>query len=121
VKSFNLSTTLVAVGLLMAAPALAQTTPSGTTTAQKQHTDGGDSPDNPRATDASAAAWHKQHIDGGDAPDNPRATDASAAAWHKQHIDALESPNNPQSLHKQQAQSLAHSAGPMPDGVSKQQ
>jgi hypothetical protein len=63
VKSFDLSTALVVVGVLMATPAFAQTTPSGTTTAQKQHTDGGDSPSNPRATDASSA-WHKQHTDG---------------------------------------------------------
>ena len=52
---------------------------------------------------------------------NPRATDATAAAWRKQHIDAFDTPNNPQSLNKQQAQSLSHSAGPTPDGVTKQQ
>jgi hypothetical protein len=100
-KRFTLSTTLVAAGLLMAVPAFAQTTMGGTA-AQKQHTDGGDSPSDPRATDAASAAWHKQHIDGGDSPSDPRATDASAAAWRKQHIDATVSPS------KQPTQSLSH-------------
>ena len=103
-KSFNLSTTLVTVGLLMTAPAFAQTTPSGTTTAQKQHTDGGDSPDNPRATDAASAAWHKQHIGGLPAGTTPPQYGADRA-----------------NTQKQSTQSLAHSAGPMSDGVSKQQ
>ena len=92
--NFNFSYMLVAAGMLMAVPAVAQTTPSGTATAQRQHIDGGDSPDNPRATDATAAAWRKQHIDGGDSPDNPRATDATAAAWRKQHIDGSGSLDN---------------------------
>jgi hypothetical protein len=86
-------------GLLASVPAFAQVPTgsgaSGVTTVAKQHTDGGDSPDNPRATDAAAAAWHKQHTDGGDSPDNPRATDAAAAAWHKQHTDGGDSPDNP--------------------------
>jgi hypothetical protein len=78
----------LAGGLLAFAPAFAQTSPNGVpakpTTVTKQPTDGGDSPSNPRATDATAAEWRKQHIDGGDSPDNPRA------------------------LQKQQAQSYSH-------------
>jgi hypothetical protein len=84
----KLSAALIA-GLLMAAPAFAQPSPQTKSpsqpTMQKQPTDGGDSPSNPRATDAAAAEWHKQHIDGGDSPANPRATDAAAAQWRKQH------------------------------------
>jgi hypothetical protein len=85
----KLSVALMA-GLLIAAPAFAQTTPQTPSqqTIQKQPTDGGDSPSNPRATDAAAAEWHKQHIDGGDSPANPRATDASAAEWRRQHPTA---------------------------------
>jgi hypothetical protein len=87
-EAVKLSVALMA-GLLIAAPAFAQSTPQTTSpsqpTIQKQPTDGGDSPSNPRATDAAAAEWHKQHIDGGDSPANPRATDASAAEWRKQH------------------------------------
>jgi hypothetical protein len=60
VKSYNRAVILTAATLSMVAPAFAQST----ATAQKQHTDGGDSPDNPRATDQAAAAWHKQHIGG---------------------------------------------------------
>jgi hypothetical protein len=103
----SLSAVLLSGSMLACLPALAQqTSPTpaapNTTTVTKQPTDGGDSPSNPRATDASAAAWHKQHIDGGDSPSNPRANDATAAAWRKQHIDAFDGPNNPQSPHKQQ-------------------
>src|ERR1700733_8724579 len=101
-KFAPISAALISGGMLMCASAFAQTSTApaspSTGTVMKQPTDGGDSPSNPRATDAAAAAWHKQHIDGGDSPSNPRATDASAAAWHKQHIDAYETPNNPQAL-----------------------
>jgi hypothetical protein len=89
-KNAMLTWSVAAVaGLLIALPALAQTSPQATSpsspTMQKQPTDGGDSPSNPRATDQTAAEWRKQHIDGGDAPPNPGATDASAAEWRKQH------------------------------------
>jgi hypothetical protein len=122
VKSIKLSDTLMVAGLLLAAPAVAQTTPNSTPTAQKQRTDGGGMADNPRATDATAAAWRKQHIDGGGSPDNPRATDATAAAWRKQHIDGGDSPDNTASAQKQSAQSLSHAAPPFVDGpVAKRQ
>src|ERR1700744_3790282 len=99
----SLSAVLLSGSLITCLPALAQqTSPTqaspNATTVTKQPTDGGDSPANPRATDAAAAAWRKQHIDGGDSPANPGATDASAAAWRKQHIEAFDGPNNPQSL-----------------------
>jgi hypothetical protein len=98
VKSIKLSDTLMVAGLLLAAPAVAQTTPNSTPTAQKQRTDGGGMADNPRATDATAAAWRKQHIDGGDSPDNAA------------------------SAQKQSAQSLSHAAPPFVDGpVAKRQ
>jgi hypothetical protein len=77
-----------AAALLVGPSAFAQPAPVSPPqdhSTQKQRIDGGDSPDNPRATDAAAAAWHKQHVDGGDSPDNPRANDASATAWHKVH------------------------------------
>lgn len=92
---------VMAAGLALAVPAFAQTSPTTpTTSTQKQHTDGGDSPAN-KQTDQTAAAWHKQHTDGGDAPANMQ-TDQSSAAWHKQHT-----------------QSLSHSDG-SPAGVMKQ-
>src|ERR1700733_14468775 len=98
-KFAPISAALFSGGMLVCASAFAQTSPTpaspSTGTVMKQPTDGGDSPSNPRATDAAAAAWHKQHIDGGDSPSNPNATDASAAAWHKQHIDGGDSPSNP--------------------------
>jgi hypothetical protein len=93
------ATATIAGGLLACAPAFAQTSPTSAnkTSVQKQHTDGGDSPSNPRAFDNSTTA-QKQHTDGGD------------------------SPSNPQSLQKQPAQSYAHSAGPASDSpVTKQQ
>lgn len=69
-RPLRLSVIAMAAGLLMSAPAFAQTSPGAdspnATADQKQHTDGGNSPANPRATDAAAAAWHKQHTDGGD-------------------------------------------------------
>ena len=76
---FRLPLVALATGLLAAAPAFvaapafadpgstAASTAAGD--AQKQHTDGGDSPNNPRATDESAAAWHKQHTAADYAPD----------------------------------------------------
>jgi hypothetical protein len=73
----------IVAGLLASAPAFAQAPTGsgapGVTTVQKQRTDGGDSPANPKATDATAAAWHKQHTDGGDSPANPRAFQKSIA------------------------------------------
>jgi hypothetical protein len=63
-KLSSLSSAVLAVGFLFWPPAFAQTTPSGVPQTQKQPTDGGDSPANPRANDASAAAWHKQHTAG---------------------------------------------------------
>jgi hypothetical protein len=89
VKIFTFSNTLVVVGLVMAAPAVAQTTPSGATTAQKQRTDGGDSPANPRATDAAAAAWHKQHIGGLPAGTSPPRYGAAWAGAQKQSSSAV--------------------------------
>jgi hypothetical protein len=107
-KIFRLSMIAVAAGVLMSAPAFAQGSMSaGTMTDQKQHTDGGDSPDNPRATDAAAAAWHKQHTDAGESPANPRVTDKMAAAWQRQHTDGGDSPDNPRALQKSEAQSYA--------------
>jgi hypothetical protein len=58
-KTTRLSIIGIVAGLLASAPAFAQVpTGSGTrgvTTVQKQHTDGGDSPDNPRAFQKSTA------------------------------------------------------------------
>ena len=94
-KNATLTWSIAAMaGMLVALPALAQTSPQSTSpqataptspSMQKQPSDGGDSPPNPRATDQTAAEWRKQHIDGGDSPPDPRATDASAAEWRKQH------------------------------------
>jgi hypothetical protein len=68
--SFRPSLLALAVGLLATAPVFAATAVAAAAAdAQKQHTDGGDSPDNPRATDESAAAWHKQHTALEHAPD----------------------------------------------------
>ena len=63
-KTYSRAVILTTVNLFMVVPAFAQATAGSAATAQKQHTDGGDSPDNPRATDQAAAAWHKQHIGG---------------------------------------------------------
>jgi hypothetical protein len=64
-KILDLGATVVVAGLLIAAPALAQSTSPGpaqtTPTAQKQKADGADNPSNPREYDG-AAEWHKQHI-----------------------------------------------------------
>jgi hypothetical protein len=92
-KYLTVPTALFVVGLLSAVPALAQTTlnpasPSPTTP-QKQHTDGGDSPYNPRAFDG-AAAWRKLH---------PYAQAPLFGA------------------RRQQTQSLAHSAAPAGNGT----
>ena len=63
-KSMKFSSAVVVAGLLIAAPAFAQSTastPANTTpTAQKQKTDGADNPSNPREYEG-AAEWHKQH------------------------------------------------------------
>ena len=44
-KSYNRAVILTAANLLMVVPALAQSTAGSPSTVQKQHTDGGDSPD----------------------------------------------------------------------------
>jgi hypothetical protein len=95
-KYLSIPKALFVVGLLVAVPALAQTTlnpasPSPTTP-QKQHTDGGDSPYNPRAF-AGAAAWRKLH---------PYAQAPLFGA-------------------RQQTQSLAHSAAPAGNGTVTEQ
>jgi hypothetical protein len=118
-ETFRFSMIATVAGLLMSAPAFAQTSsgamPAGTTMEQKQHTDGGDSPDNPRASDAAAAAWHKQHTDAGESPANPRVTDKMAASWQKQHTDGGDSPDNPRALQKSEAQSYASGETPVTD------
>jgi hypothetical protein len=92
VNLMNICATVMVAGMLMAAPALAQsTTPTGpeqnAPAAQKQHTDGADNPSNPREY-VGAAEWHKQHTDGADNPSNPHEYDG-AAEWHKQHTQSL--------------------------------
>ena len=69
------SAAAIAGSLCLYAPAFAQAPASShpATAAQKQHTDGGDSPANPGNKPGTAAEWHKQHTDGGDSPANPGA------------------------------------------------
>ena len=64
-KVLNVTTALVMTGLFAAVPAFAQTTTAPTSTVA------------PAATPAAADA-QKQHVDGGDSPSNPRATEATA-------------------------------------------
>lgn len=117
-KFLALSAAVLAGGLLAGAPAFAQTTPNaaapGKTTVQKQHTDGGDSPTNPKAFDKSTTA-QKQHTDGGDSPSNPKAFDSSTA--QKQHADGGDSPTNANAFQKQPAQNMTHATGQTADGT----
>ncbi len=112
----SLSTAVLAAGLLVGAPAFAQTAPaaSGKTTVDKQHTDGGDSPSNSKAFDQTTAA-QKQHTDGGDSPANPSAFDSSTTA-QKQRADGGDSPSNPGAFQKQPAQNMTRPAGPATEG-----
>ena len=59
-KSYNLAAILLATTLSMIVPALAQSA----ATTQKRHMDGGDLPNNPKATNPAATASHKQQIGG---------------------------------------------------------
>jgi hypothetical protein len=104
VKSYNRAVILTAANLLMVVPAFAQSTAGSPATVQKQHTDGGDSPDNPRATDQAAAAWHKQHIGGLPAGTNPPQYGTDWA-----------------NAQKQSTQSNSHSAVPAAAGAATKQ
>jgi hypothetical protein len=84
------SATILAVILIAAPSAFAQTaSPTPTTkdsSPQIQPTNSAKPADavKPGAGDASVTA-KKQQTDGGDSPSDPRATDATAAAWRKLH------------------------------------
>ena len=125
-KLLNLSATAMAAILIAAAPALAQSPPSGPAdnvpNAKGQHTDGGS---------VEAQERQKQQVDGADNPSNPREYDG-AAEWHRQHtdggaveaqerqkqqVDGADNPSNPREYdgaaewHKQHTQSLSHGDG----------
>ena len=91
-KMRKISAAVMVAGILVAAPAFAQsTTPTGpeqnAPALQKQHTDSEDNPSNPREYQG-VAEWHKQHTDSEDNPSNPREYEGSAE-WHKQHTQSL--------------------------------
>jgi hypothetical protein len=92
VKLMNISATVMVAGMLVVAPALAQSaTPTGpeqnAPASQKQHTDSEGISSNPHEYDG-AAAWHKQHTDSEGISSNPHEYDGTAE-WHKQHTQSL--------------------------------
>ncbi len=105
----NISEIAIVSVLFAAAPAFAQSPPTGPSdnapAAQNQH---------PRQYEG-AAEWHKQHTDGGA---------VEAQERQKQQVDGADNPSNPREYegaaewHKQHTQSLSHSDG-SPDTALK--
>ena len=90
---------LMAATMIVAASALAQTTPNNPVTVQKQHTDG----DGPTTVGPASGAY-KQFSD-------PKGWDADARAWHKQHTNWV-------TVQKQSTRGYSHRAPVMAVGAA---
>jgi hypothetical protein len=115
-KIQSFAAVLMSANVLIAVPALAQTTPSTREAAQKQRTDG-EGP--PMVGPASGA--YKEYSD-------PKGWDASAEAWHKQHTEGVPASTTPpqygsdsSDAQRQSTQSFAHSAPPVATGEAVKQ